>query len=319
MYGLGIVWAPGVVVNDGPDQWTPSPITSINTQDSADFLKRYAAQNVFGNRDPYTDWNSLMFSPAGYIQGIPTGFQGSSPFYYGDTIKFGFANGTSTATLEWLATLNNLGDTPCINNGVDFYNYFVLGQGLTCPSASPASATAAVDPAAITAVAASSVVQSNSSPTPTPDFLTGDSAQSWFNPAYPVPIISQANLGDPDGGVVTGYLINNTQMGVLSIPSFDMVGDSLLQFSNTVGKFLQLCNQTGMTKIVIDLQQNLGGEPLLATDTFKHVRIIFQAVCSHLMSLHSSFLRCNHLMEAVVAPKIGRIYLDLRSLITLTV
>ena len=79
----------------------------------------------------------------------------------------------------------------------------------------------------------------------------------------------------PHTGVVSGYFLDDAKLGVLSIPSFDMYGVSSLQFSNTVGEFLRLAKEAGITKIVVDVQQNYGGDPLLAIDTFRHVRTCF--------------------------------------------
>ena len=50
-----------------------------------------------------------------------------------------------------------------------------------------------------------------------------------------------------------------------------MLGNDTETFSQTVGKFLSGSRAAGMQKILIDLQQNLGGDTLLAVDTFKHV------------------------------------------------
>jgi hypothetical protein len=56
---------------------------------------------------------------------------------------------------------------------------------------------------------------------------------------------------------------------VLSIPSFDEYGDALNTFQATVSEFITRSKAAGFQKVVIDLQQNIGGQPLLAIDTFK--------------------------------------------------
>lgn len=92
---------------------------------------------------------------------------------------------------------------------------------------------------------------------------------TWDNPAYPYyPNVSQPDLGTYGGGFVSGYFIGNG-VAVLSIPSFVEVGEAVNTFSDTIGLFLRRCNETGMKKIVIDLQENTGGSALLAFDTFK--------------------------------------------------
>jgi hypothetical protein len=48
------------------------------------------------------------------------------------------------------------------------------------------------------------------------------------------------------------------------------VGEAINTFSDTVALFLSTCTEKKMKKIVIDVQQNSGGDALLAFDTFKH-------------------------------------------------
>lgn len=66
----------------------------------------------------------------------------------------------------------------------------------------------------------------------------------------------------------TGYFLNSTSTSVLSIPSFDEYDDALNTFQDTVDEFLTRSKSSGLTKIVIDLQHNTGGQALLAIDTF---------------------------------------------------
>ena len=70
-------------------------------------------------------------------------------------------------------------------------------------------------------------------------------------------------------GFITGYFLRDSSIAVLSIPSFEMTGSALSSFSETTGNFLKTSVEAGIKKVVIDLQQNYGGEILLATDTFK--------------------------------------------------
>ncbi|KAI9778900.1 MAG: hypothetical protein M1816_003881 [Peltula sp. TS41687] len=268
----GLPWAPGGIVSSGPHQWTPSAVRSIDNMGVTEYLTRFANLNSFGHRDRQADWNNLMYSPAGGIQDYRTAFQGESPFYNGDIIEFGFENGTSTGALKSVAVLSddfNPGDLPHFNNGSDFYNYFVLGQlpqELPSANITPAATAASTANASLATASTSSETPSA---TATADFAVGTAAEWWSTPAYPYANISQAYLGESQGGYVTGYFLNSS-VGVLSIPTFHMIGDTLLQFSNTVGEFLNLSKQAGMTKIVVDVQQNFGGDPLLAIDTFKH-------------------------------------------------
>lgn len=60
-------------------------------------------------------------------------------------------------------------------------------------------------------------------------------------------------------------------MAVLSIPSFVTTDiDDLADFDAAIADFITSSKAAGLTKVVIDLQANEGGEPLLAISAFKH-------------------------------------------------
>jgi hypothetical protein len=69
--------------------------------------------------------------------------------------------------------------------------------------------------------------------------------------------------------VLLGYFLNSTSISVLSIPSFDEYDAALDTFQSTISDFIARSKAVGLQKVVIDLQQNTGGQPLLAIDTFK--------------------------------------------------
>ena len=50
-----------------------------------------------------------------------------------------------------------------------------------------------------------------------------------------------------------------------------MYNDNLQTFSDTVQRFFDAAYATELSKVLVDLQQNLGGDTLLAIDTFKHL------------------------------------------------
>ena len=103
-----------------------------------------------------------------------------------------------------------------IANGQDFYNEFVI--------ADPPEAD--ISTAILTAAA--STAGDQSAPT---------LATSSQNLAYPTnQAVVQPNLvGD---GFLTGYFLNESFVGVLSIPSFELSSTSARQFSKTVGHFI---------------------------------------------------------------------------------
>ena len=82
----------------------------------------------------------------------------------------------------------------------------------------------------------------------------------------------QPDLGSANGGVITGYLLNDDTTAVLSIPSFDVNGEAIVSFSTTIAEFIQKAKDGGYTRIIIDVQNNGGKGHLLAEDTFKQVR-----------------------------------------------
>lgn len=49
--------------------YTPSPVVSINGEDTVEYLKKFAARNSMGMVEQHADWNQLMRSAAQDIQG----------------------------------------------------------------------------------------------------------------------------------------------------------------------------------------------------------------------------------------------------------
>ena len=267
------VQTPKVYVTDDialtTDSFKPSAIKTINGQDVTAYLTQFAAANSVGNLEPNADWNDLMSSFAAYIQDDYSIFESYVEFYPGDTITLGFENGTTSGPEPWMAIYNSPGPTGPLATGGDFYNFFVLGF---YPASFDPNAT---DPCAAsdssTDSSTSTSTSSNSSSTSTTSIGADATATSWPDSAYPKNTdIYQPGLYPYGGGFLTGYFLKNISTAVLSIPSFDMSGDDIQTFSDTVQKFLNASHTAGMKTVLIDLQQNLGGDTLLAIDTFKH-------------------------------------------------
>ena len=210
-----------------------------------------------------------MSSFAAYIQDEYSIFESYVEFYPGDTITLGFENGTVSEPEPWIAVYNSPGPTGPLATGGDFYNFFVFGFY-------PASFDPnAIDPCAAsdgsTDTSNSTSTSSNSTSTNTTSAGADPTATSWPDSAYPNNADTyQPGLYPYGGGFLTGYFLKNISTAVLSIPSFDMSGEDIQTFSDTVQKFLNASHAAGMKTILIDLQQNLGGDTLLAVDTFKH-------------------------------------------------
>ena len=228
----------------------------------------FAANNSFGLLERNSDWNALMYSPAADIQGLPSVFTGQSSFYPGNDLTFLLENGTQVECL-WQALAYVPYGAPPINNGVDFFNYFILNE-IPEDDGSSSSSSSTTVPAGTTPTAtpSSPSTVSTSAPSSSPSSQAPPVLTSWGVIGYPSnPDVIQPDLGN--GGFITGYFLNETKLGVLSIPSFEMTGSAITTFSNTIGEFIRRSQEAGMTQIVIDLQQNYGGDVLLATDTFK--------------------------------------------------
>ena len=242
--------------------WEPSAIAKINGKDATEYLSQFAALNSIGNLEPHAVWNQLMSSPALDVSGSFSIFEGYTTFYPGESIALTFENGTQLNPVPWRAYYNNREDTGPLATGGDFYNFFVLG--LYPDSYDPNNPGQCLKPDAD--------ISSNS----TEDNSTSDSPNStttsWsnFSNAYPPkPDVSQPNLSN--GGFLTGYFLHEIQTAVLSIPSFEAYGPDIIHFTVTIRDFLKKSKAAGMTKVLIDVQQNAGGNPFLAIDAFKQV------------------------------------------------
>ncbi|KAL6720537.1 hypothetical protein ACLMJK_002461 [Lecanora helva] len=259
-------------IDQNVSDWTPSAVSTINGQDVVAFLTQFAVINTPGNVEPQADWNDLMSSPAGDVQGLYSAFEGNTIFYPGENITFNFANGSTTGNLPWLALYSSsVGDSPpSISTGQDLYDYFVLGEIPQSNSTAAAAASTTVAAAASTSYAAASSTIAEAAATATDSTEATPSNWDYF-PAYPNdPIVSQSNLGLLDGGVVSGYFLNDGITAILSIPSFDVTVEAVASFSTTIGDFLQKSENAGRTRVIVDLQRNDGGGNLLAIDAFKH-------------------------------------------------
>lgn len=255
--------------------WTPSAVSSINGQDPIEYLTEFAATNAAGAIEPNADWNQLMSNPAGDVLNLLSAFEGSTIFYPGANISFAFENGTTYNDLPWLAGYSNNvdADMPPLSSGQDLYDYFVLGTIPTdIPAAASSSAPAAASPTFAAAATSTTGSPSDDGPTvtPTPTPSASSTPSSWSYAPFPSnPVVAQPNLGLENGGVITGYFLNDGITAVLSIPSFEVTGEAALSFSSTIGDFISQTKAAGLTRIIIDLQRNQGGSDLLAVDAFK--------------------------------------------------
>jgi len=227
-------------------EFRPSPIKWINGSDAIEYLEGFAATNSQGAIEPHADWNQLMLSPAQDIQGLTSVFSAGARFYPGDWVTFTFENG-SDRTEQFHGIYFSPGDTGPLNTGGDFFNFFVLGYYPASYNAS--SLTAA----------------------PSPTSSTNASQSSSISPigAYPTPDILQNASDAVYNGAGSGYFLNSSSLAVLSLPSFEQYGDDMDSFLEMVEEFILKSRDRGTQRVVIDLQQNTGGEVLVAFEAFK--------------------------------------------------
>ncbi|KAI9685014.1 MAG: hypothetical protein M1822_005406 [Bathelium mastoideum] len=231
-----------------------SAIVTVNGMAANDYVSSFASQQSFGMLEPHADWNQVMTSPAQEIFGLNS-FSEAAPFYAGDQMNLVFENG-STAQNRWLALFGSPGFTGPLETGGDFYNFFVLG----------------LYPANFNATFAAYYSNSNlSSGNPTLDADDGDDdtepQTSWCkdSPAYPCDTMTyQKDLGQFSNGALTGYFLENISTAVLSLPSFEQYADSIDTFSQAVIDFVGNATKRHAKTVIVDLQQNAGGEVSLA-------------------------------------------------------
>lgn len=153
-----------------------------------------------------------------------------------------------------LALYNEPWQTGLLTTGGDFYNYFVLGL-------LPASYNQSTD-----------VFNKAYASVDVTDNETTSVAPTWKNvslDAYPDPDVYQNRLGYILEAAVSGYYLQDVDAAVLSLPTFDQIGDSIGDFSAAVTWFVGNVTKENITRVVIDLQQNTGGSVELAFSTFK--------------------------------------------------
>lgn len=179
-----------------------------------------------------------------FVESFPL-WNGDATFYPGDTFTYVFENG-STVEDQWLAVYLNPLETGPLETGGDFYNFFVLGFW-------PAS----YDPDADDSDSGDAAGAAEPPPT----------SLSNYSMAFPKADIWQSNL--TVDGLLTGYFLRDESLAVLSIPTFYADGEAIVEFDDTVKRFLNEAKAAGMSRVLIDLQQNAGGDIVLAYSTFK--------------------------------------------------
>ncbi|KAI8934457.1 hypothetical protein NX059_009188 [Plenodomus lindquistii] len=88
--------------------------------------------------------------------------------------------------------------------------------------------------------------------------------------AYPNDlVVVQNDFSITGDGAVSAYIFDDISTGVLSIPSFYQATLGVKYFFNAIDEFIGNATTRGTKRVVINLQQNGGGQVLLAFTTFQ--------------------------------------------------
>jgi hypothetical protein len=223
--------------------WTPSPIKSINGQDPSIWISEYASTEVslhdadarYNNIFP----NQALLSTAPNDLGL---FRTGSAKYVGAYTNVTFANGTKWDTENRAFVVK---DFTGVDSGEAFFSKFCTGPPVPEATAQP------------TAVPSETPIASSTEATVTPTPLN-----------YPEPIVY-----DEVSLVIGGYYLEGDgfeDVAVLSMPKFE--SDAGVQaFQNVTRSFLADAKSKGKTKLVVDLRGNGGGYVNAGYEVFKQL------------------------------------------------
>lgn len=274
------VYAFSDVRNDVPDA---SPIVEIEGESVFTYIQKYAnTSTALGLIDPHADWNQIMWN-APLQFGRRASDQSGTTFqvaafqatnvYNGPSVSGRFANGSDFEWLYQAGTPVDLAANEWTSTRA-IYNQVVLNSQLGVQSESKGVKSKMslhndndMEAQLLPGVPRSSVntIQGRQLPE-APEPL---SAVPF--PNYPQdPIVTQEFFGV--GGSVSGYILADDSVGVLSLPSFQSgTGDvgSSVSYSDAVADFITAAKDAGVQKVVIDLSGNGGGTIFQGFDTAK--------------------------------------------------
>jgi hypothetical protein len=224
-------------LNSSKTTKAPSPISKIYGKDVVTWLKD-RARDFPGTQynDADSEWNGMMADEARVVGGGGPGSLAAPRIFPGlKSLDGTFENGT---TFSWDFVASVLANFSSVTSGEDFYHQIVAPTTVSPPASTP------------------------------PPEATPSTAPHREAPYPDDPAVVQVGLLNNEQSWITGYLLKEASIGVLSIPGFDSTSENANHFSEAVGEFIDKSKAAGMKKIVIDLQGNGGGSALLAYDTF---------------------------------------------------
>jgi len=217
-----------------------SPLTSINGQDPITFLE--AASNETGYQDVDARWNAMFYRMAAQSGGY---FIAPSS-YPGNTTSLRFRNGT-TASIANSARVLTPSAWASISDVQSFFN--------TCVSTSSSYYREKRALEATESGASDRVPRALEKRTD----LSG----------YPTPFRAASGETMTE---LAGFFINHAPLGdiaVLGIQTFDADSSEAEAFQAIIRSFIAECQSRDVTKIIVDVSSNSGGDRYLRTDTFK--------------------------------------------------
>ncbi|WPG99302.1 Hypothetical protein R9X50_00211500 [Acrodontium crateriforme] len=215
-----------------------SPVTQVNGQDVESWLNQYAALNA-GHQDPDANYNALFpITPINSLRltadvDPSRGSIGGSPLFQGNETVLSFQDGTQK-TIANVATTSK--DFDGVKDGQSFFEKFCQGSDLQ-------QTNSLIRPSRQQPYTA---VPSQTSLPPAPAY-----PNAWV-------LASDYSVG--------GYFMNDTDVAVLSVPTFEP--NDYAEFQSKVRQFLATCKEQGKSKLLIDLRGNGGGDVMLGYDLF---------------------------------------------------
>ncbi|CAH0047098.1 unnamed protein product [Clonostachys solani] len=248
----------------------PSPIIELGGEPVFEYLRSYIELYTKSSWiEPHADWNAMVyngpyaFGSFGFDaeQSWAFGNFQQTHIYNGKSLQVGFANGS---TVEWLYSAGS--------------SYHMLDNNMTSPEN--------IYYGIIANPRISSGINTRSDELIDRDRLEpvalGERQQQNSPQVKPLPWVPLFNYPrNPDileeyfgmGGVVSGYILQDDSIGVLSLPSYNPGGDPsrtrASNYTDAVFQFIIQAKQSRVKKIVIDLSGNGGGQVFLGYTIFK--------------------------------------------------
>ncbi|VUC27276.1 unnamed protein product [Clonostachys rosea] len=247
----------------------PSPIIELGGEPAFEYLRNYIEQFTKSNSiEPHADWNAIVYNgPLAFGQyghgvdasNLYTGFQKTN-MYYGKSLQVRFANGSN---VEWFYSAGSTHDLLAekMTSPENIYNIFIANPAI---------------PSGVNTRSDEHIGRGRLEPVALDERQQQDSPRVKPLPSVPLfnyprnPDVLEVNFGR--GGIVSGYILKDDSVGVLSLPSYDkgiQGGTSALNYTDAVLEFIARAQENKVKKIVIDLSGNGGGSVFLGYTIFK--------------------------------------------------